>query len=103
MEGGSAVRQPLPLPVGFCPLLKKSAGNLYLKSLDFSQLFVVDANGSLKSPIHGGLRKNYHNLVKKRDLPMSPRSTKMYEILIIKMQDKDFPPESWLFYKVSFS
>ena len=102
MEEGNAVSPP-PTPLGFCPLLKKSAGNLYLKSLDFSQLFVVDADGSLNSPIHGGLRKNYHNLVKKRVLPTSQRSTTMYEILIIEMQDKDFPPESWLFYKVSFS
>ena len=38
--GGGAVRHP---PVVFCPLLKKSFGNPYLKILHFSQLFIVDA------------------------------------------------------------
>ena len=27
----------------FCPLLKKSSGNPYLKILDFSQIFIADA------------------------------------------------------------
>ena len=38
--GGVAVR---PLPVFFCPLIKKSSGNPYLKIHDFSQLFITDA------------------------------------------------------------
>ena len=37
--GGGAVRPP---PVVFCPLLKKSSYNPYLKILDFSQLLVAD-------------------------------------------------------------
>ena len=31
-----------PSPVVFCPLLKKSSGNPYLKILDFSQLLIAD-------------------------------------------------------------
>ena len=38
----------LPLPCGFCPLLKKSSGNPYLKMHDFSQHFTADA--PLKNP-----------------------------------------------------
>ena len=46
--GGGALYAP---PVVFCPLLKKSPGNPYLKILDFSQLMVADTpkNGSRKS------------------------------------------------------
>ena len=33
---------PSPPPVVFCPLLKKSLGNPYLKILDFSQLLVAN-------------------------------------------------------------
>ena len=36
-------------PVVFCPLLKKSSGNPYLKILDFSQLFIADAPMKKKS------------------------------------------------------
>ena len=39
--GGGALYAPHP--VVFCPLLKKSSGNPYLKILDFSQLFIADA------------------------------------------------------------
>ena len=39
MRGGGAIRPP---PVVFCPLLKKSSGNPYLKILDFSQIFISD-------------------------------------------------------------
>ena len=38
MGGGGAVRPPMV----FCPLLKKSLGNPYLKILDFSYLLVAD-------------------------------------------------------------
>ena len=60
-----------PPAVVFCLVLKKSLDNLYLKTLDFSQLFVADApmrekikqlvfpplrtlflNGLVKSPMH---------------------------------------------------
>ena len=37
--GGGALYAP---PVVFCPLLKKSPGNPYLKILDLSQLLVAD-------------------------------------------------------------
>ena len=37
--GGAGIHPP---PTGFCPLLKKSAYDPYLKFLDFSQLLVVD-------------------------------------------------------------
>ena len=40
-------RGALPLVV-FCPLLKKSSGNPYLKILDFSQLFIADAHMKIK-------------------------------------------------------
>ena len=32
----------IPPPTVFCPLLKKSSANPYLKFLDFSQLLVAD-------------------------------------------------------------
>ena len=44
--GGGAVRPPC----GFCPLLKKSLGNPYLKILDFSQLLVADTPMKLFTP-----------------------------------------------------
>ena len=37
------MQAPPPCSGFFCHLLKKSKGNKYLKILDFSQLFVVDA------------------------------------------------------------
>ena len=37
--GGAGIHPP---PTGFCPLLKKSAYDPYLKFLDFSQLLVAD-------------------------------------------------------------
>ena len=44
-----------PYPWGFCPLLKKSSGNIYLKILEFFQSFIADPPhpidyGSEKSP-----------------------------------------------------
>ena len=47
MGGGGAVRLP---PVVFCPLLKKSPGNAYLKILNFSKLFIADAPMKKKIP-----------------------------------------------------
>ena len=51
--GGGALRPP-PTVV-FCPLLTKSKGSPYMKSLDFSQLFVADAlrkkNNSVEPPL----------------------------------------------------
>ena len=41
MGGGGAVRRPRS-PVFFCPLLKKSAGNPYLKIFYFSHLLIAD-------------------------------------------------------------
>ena len=38
--GGGALYAP---PVVFCPFLKKSSGNPYLKILDISQLCIADA------------------------------------------------------------
>ena len=48
MHGGGDVRRTPPLWF-FCPLLKKSSGNPYLKILDFSQLFIADAPMKKKS------------------------------------------------------
>ena len=42
-----------PPPVVFCPLLKKSSGNPYLKILDFSQILSAD------TPINFFLSKNF--------------------------------------------
>ena len=47
MVGVGAVRPDSP--VVFCPLLKKSSGNTYLKLLDFSQLYIADAPIKKKS------------------------------------------------------
>ena len=53
MGGGGALDPP---PVVFCPLLKKSSGNQYLKILDFSQLFIADApiRRGYKISVRGG-------------------------------------------------
>ena len=56
LGGGGTV---LPPPLVFCPLLKKSSGNPYLKIIDFSQLFIADApekeSKNLGSPLRRAL------------------------------------------------
>ena len=60
---------------GFCPLLKKSKVNPYLKILDFSQLFVVDASIIFlsgffftNSPVGQCLKQYRHLLIQDTDV-----------------------------------
>ena len=64
--GGAGIHPP---PTGFCPLLKKSAYDPYLKFLDFSQLLVAD------TPIKFFFRKI---LFPPSDSTFETRSTKIF-------------------------